>query len=639
MEVEEKKSAKPPKEEARQPDSKAETKKDAKPQNGVVEEKQQKKSAAVSEDFPTIKRKIAICSVSAIENPESKGEDSLKVLLQYARSQDPKVCQISMLSLQAIFKDILPTYKIKELNEADLNLSKEVRRQHNFESMLLRTYQQFLRIIFKKTRSGFNQVKVISCKCLCNLLKANYTFNYRSDILKHAVPLTNSSVRDVADTAVECLSSLFKIDKEGEATLEALQLIADFVRKNDCTLNGKVIEILKEIRLSDDLSRKLLQAEEDDSVHISRKEKQRRALDRRRKRDAALSEGRDVDYHLGSATQGVKEKIKYQTKIVEAMFECFFRVLKNFKEGVSEDVEEGLAEKHFNWPLLSAALSGLAKYSSYINIDFMKDLFNWLYIISSEKDVPKIQIFQCLNAVYHILDGPGKALNIDTLRFDTALYDILLEESFLPRGNSDEYQLLDNRCAVPKAIQMALLFRRVMDRKRVINFMKRICMCSLHEPYSEGTLGSIHLVARLLQRYVSTRALLENDEINTTYSISDFERTMELHGKNTCPLWELSLLKEHYHPHVASSVTTILSNATSDLLKDPSSILNVNDVSEVFDQHATMFGSFNPAPKPPKATYKKLKVKAKCKLVADDISEMEVKTDLCKTYFQSRGFM
>jgi nucleolar complex protein 3 len=365
-----------PKEQADSKDSKNATTKAA-----ATAGKQQQKKERVPEDFPSIKRRIAVCSVSTIENPEGKGEECLDVLLQYARSQDPKVCQIAMLSLQAIFKDILPTYKIKSIDETDLNLTKEVRRQHKFEGMLLRTYQQFLRILFKKSRSGFDQVKVSSCKCLSSLLKANYNFNYRSDILKQMVPMMNSRVKEVSTLALDCISSLFMIDKEGEATLESLQLVADFVRKNDCMLNGKIIESLKGIRLRHDLSRKLLQAEEDDSVHIGRKEKQRRALEKRRKRDAALADGKDVDYHLGSATQGVKEKIKYQTKIVEAMFECIFRVLKNFKDGISEMEDGADTDKYFHWPLLSAALSCLAKYCAHINIDFMKDLFNWLCYI------------------------------------------------------------------------------------------------------------------------------------------------------------------------------------------------------------------------------------------------------------------
>ena len=85
--------------------------------------------------------------------------------------------------------------------------------------------------------------------------------------------------------------------------MEVLQLMADYIRKMDCRLNGGLVEGIKAIRLSDDLTRRLAQAEEDDSVHVGRKEKQRRALDRRRKRDAALAEGRDVDYHLGTASQ------------------------------------------------------------------------------------------------------------------------------------------------------------------------------------------------------------------------------------------------------------------------------------------------------------------------------------------------
>ena len=586
------------------------------------------RAAPTPDEYPDIRRRIAVCSVSAIEKPESKGEESLGELLDYARLQDSQVCQLAMLSLQAVFKDILPSYKIKSIDESDMNLSKEVRKQHTFEAMLLRTYQSFLRILFKKNKSGMKQVKMTACKCLCKLLRANYNFNYSSDLMKQAVPMMDSKNTEVASLAMECVKELFRVDKDGEATLEILQLMADYIRRNDCTVNGGMVKVIEVIRLSDDLTRKLLQAEEDDSVHIGRKEKQRRALEKRRKRDAALAEGRDVDYHLGTASQGVKEKMKVQTKMIEGMFECIFRVLKNFKDGITEGTGDVKPDKYFSWPLLSSALSCLAKFCVYINIDFMKDLFDWLYVIASEDVVPKAQKFQCLNSVYQILDGPGKALNIDTLRFDTRLYELVLEEKYMPVGSAESEE---GGSAVANAIQAALLHRRVMDRKRVINFMKRICMCSLSEACSEETLGSVHLVARLLQRYVSTRALLENDEVNSVYTYDGFEGTLDLHGRNTCPLWELSLLKRHYHPHVASSVGTIVSNNTADLLKDPSSVLNVNDVGELFKEYASRRGRFNPAPprRPPKkAQGKRGQDLPPCALEDDDVDANAVKESL-----------
>ena len=131
--------------------------------------------------------------------------------------------------------------------------------------------------------------------------------------------------------------------------------------------------------------------------------------------------------------------------------------------------------------------------------------------------------------------------------------------------------------------------------------------CAL--PLSSSMRVMNFLLARLLQRYASTRMLLDNDEVNTVYSCSDFEATLDLHGKDTCPLWELSLLGEHFHPHVASSVAAVLSKTTSvsDIMKDPSSILNVNDVGEIFGEYKTREGHFNPAPprKPFKKTLKK----------------------------------
>jgi len=128
-----------------------------------------------------------------------------------------------------------------------------------------------------------------------------------------------------------------------------------------------------------------------------------------------------------------------------------------------------------------------------------------------------------------------------------------------------------------------------------------------------------------------------NDEANTIYSFGDFENSADLHGKDTCPLWELALLKQHYHPHVSSSVTTLVTNSTTDLLKDPSSILNVNDVGEVFEEYASREGRFNPCPKRPKsgAAYRKLKKFPFCNLSAPNISDNEVKKSLLQFHIGS----
>ena len=96
--------------------------------------------------------------------------------------------------------------------------------------MLLQTYQSFLRILFKKNKSGMKQVKMTACKCLCKLLRANYNFNYSSDLMKQAVPMMDSKNTEVASWLG--VQGLFRVDKDGEATLEILQLMADYIRRS-----------------------------------------------------------------------------------------------------------------------------------------------------------------------------------------------------------------------------------------------------------------------------------------------------------------------------------------------------------------------------------------------------------------------
>ena len=572
------------------------------------ERKAAKERRPKAETFDDMRRGIAMCSVSALENPEKNGEEGIQALLQYARAKHPDVCRLAMLSLQAIFKDILPSYKLNPITDADANLSKEVRRQHDYEAMLLRTYRHALRIFMRRAKSGSGRDRAVAMQCLCNLLRTHYNFNFRKDVLKCIVPLLASPQTDVASEGLKCLREVFAVDLEGVATLEAVQLIADLIRQRECDMDGAIVELLTHIRLSADLERKLEEAKEDEEAPVSRKEKHRRALERRRKRDAALAEGKDVDFHLSSAVYSVKEKLKIQTKILEGMFECFFRVLKSFRVIAGGDDASGSDSESesdlggMNWSLLSSTLRCLVKYLGFINVDFMGDLFNSLYGIANAKSVPTACRFECLCAVYEILDGPGKVLNIDVLRFDAILFDILLvdvlgeDTTALPKGSA-QGKSGDEACA--KALQIALLTRRVMDRKRIINFVKRLSGCGMHKPCCEHALSHMNLVGRMLQKYVSSRQLLENDEFCGVYGYGDFAKTMDLNAKNTCPLWETCLLRSHFHPRVAETATAI---ARAGFLKGTSTVLNTIDVGRVFEEYASARGRFNPAPKPPKKT-------------------------------------
>ena len=92
-----------------------------------------------------------------------------------------------MLSLVAVFKDILPGYRIRLATDREqaMSLSKEVKQMRDFEAALLRHYQACLKgLVAAAQGSRGMAVARVAVKCLAELLKTRFTFNYASDLLQ-----------------------------------------------------------------------------------------------------------------------------------------------------------------------------------------------------------------------------------------------------------------------------------------------------------------------------------------------------------------------------------------------------------------------------------------------------------------------
>ena len=61
--------------------------------------------------------------------------------------EDPQLADLAMLSLAAVYADILPGYKIRIVQE-DCQVSKEVQMLRDFESRLLNSYEVCFQDVF-----------------------------------------------------------------------------------------------------------------------------------------------------------------------------------------------------------------------------------------------------------------------------------------------------------------------------------------------------------------------------------------------------------------------------------------------------------------------------------------------------------
>lgn len=98
-----------------------------------------------------------------------------------------QVARLALLSLVAVFKDVLPGYRIRLPTEKELamQVSKEVRKLRDFESALLKHFQAYLKgaLAVAQGKRGMS-LAVTAVKCLCSLLATKFSFNYASDLLQ-----------------------------------------------------------------------------------------------------------------------------------------------------------------------------------------------------------------------------------------------------------------------------------------------------------------------------------------------------------------------------------------------------------------------------------------------------------------------
>ncbi len=161
---------------------------------------------------------IAKTCAAIVENPEESGHRILALHEFYpdgdveGRATAPLencivVKKMLLLSQLAVYKDIVPGYKIRILSDEEqkLKVTKEVRAQRDYENMLLSMYQKFLQRLhavasaLNKQKSTQAQLSlgVVAVKCLADLLQSLHHFNYSTNIVSTLIPMLDSPREEV----------------------------------------------------------------------------------------------------------------------------------------------------------------------------------------------------------------------------------------------------------------------------------------------------------------------------------------------------------------------------------------------------------------------------------------------------------
>ncbi|CAA0342441.1 unnamed protein product [Arabidopsis thaliana] len=551
------------------------------PQAAVLAEVKEELSA--EESFENKKNKIAELGMLLLSDPEANIK-TLKDMLDICKDQNTKIVKLALLSLLAVFKDIIPGYRIRLPTEKELEMkiSKEVKKTRFYESTLLKAYKSYLQklIIFEK-QSVYNQ---IANRCLCTLLEAVPHFNYRDNLLIAVVRNISSPDEVVRRLCCSTIRYLFSNEGKhgGELTVQAVRLIADHVKAHNCQLHPNAIEVFMSIRFDEDIGKPNKEDEHNKKYKKNNKRKtqeeqnQVQENERKKSKKDMMSKIRDevsADHRGVTYEPDAKERRKMQTETLSAVFETYFRILRNTMYTIGERTEEiptsnpGAFGSH---PLLAPCLDGLAKFTQQLDLDYMGDLMNYLKKLASssssvsnntkQKNSKLLTVserLRCCLVAFKVMRSNLNALNVDLQDFFVQLYNLILE--YRPGR--------DSGVILAESLKIMLCDDRHQDMQKAAAFVKRLATFALCFGCAES-MSALVTLKTLLQKNVKCRNLLENDAGGGSVSGSiakyqPYATDPNLSGALATVLWELSLLSKHYHPAISTMATTVSNMNTS----------------------------------------------------------------------------
>ncbi|KAK6929006.1 CCAAT-binding factor [Dillenia turbinata] len=532
---------------------------------GLVEVKE---DLTAEEEFENKKARLAELGIALLADPEANIR-TLKEMLQISKDGNHAIVKLGLLSLLAVFKDIIPGYRIRlpTEKEQEMKVSKAVKKMRFYEATLLSSYKAYLqKLIFLEKQLSFQQVAI---RCICTLLETVPHFNFHESLLSAVVKNIGSSDVVVRTLCCAALKSIFTNEGKhgGEATVEAVKMIADHVKANGCLLHPDSIEVFMSLSFDEDLRKS--DASNEDSKVKGKKNRKRNSDDnqlptgdKRRSKEELLSKMREevsADFKAVSFAPDIMEKRRMQTETLSAVFETYFRILKHTMQPPASS-SRFKADNLGAHPLLAPCLNGLGKFSHLIDLDFMGDLMRSLKKLtdgssgndsSSENQLTVSERLRCCIVAFKVMRNNLDAINVDLQDFFVQLYNLILE--FRPGRDQGE--------VLAEALKTMLCEGREHDMQRAAAFIKRLATFALCFGSAES-LAALVTLKHLLQRNTKCRNMLENDPGGGSVSgliakYQPYASDPHLSGALASVLWELNLLSKHYHPAISTMASSI----------------------------------------------------------------------------------
>lgn len=584
--------------------------------DGSEDSDQQKplQQPAVEEEIPDIpiqqqileaKEELARVASLINEDPEEH-TGGFRTLAQFAASSNPTIKKLGLATQLAVFKDVIPGYRIRPIGEEDMGekLSKDVRRLRGFEQALVSSYQAYIKELTKCAKfgnGGGSSLSHLAISCACALVLAVPHFNFRGELLKILVnKLSTKTVDLVFIKCRETMETLFRDDEDGTASLDAVTLLTRMMKARNYEVDESVLNTFLHLRLLSEFSSKASQTQIDHPTSTTTHSKQAKTKRefRTKKQRKLLKERKAVEKEFKEADAIVnhEERDRKQAETLKLVFVAYFRILKARSP-----------------KLMGAVLEGLAKYAHLINQDFFGDLLEalkdlithpTLQSLHNEPDPEDDEDEQaadnnesssltfpssaataidtttrttllCIVTAFALLEGQTSSssstkpstLNLDLTFFTNHLYKSLyalsLSPSFSPSPTTTPSPSLSpssppppkkiNHLTPPTLLLRALtsiLSPRTTPPIRLAAFTKQLSTCALHLPEKPAT-ALLALLARISRTHGRRVGRLWDTEARKSDGGFDYlGKDPEGCNPLASTVWEGELLRVHFSPRV-----------------------------------------------------------------------------------------
>lgn len=211
------------------------------------------------ERLTATKERLAKIAMEIIEDPE-QNIDQLAKIREIQNKGDLDEKRYATLTLSAIFKDIIPGYRIRPLTavERTEKTTKEVRALRSFEQSLVGQYQDFINSLVgfsKLSRKSVitpqsESLKATAITAACSLLTSAPHFNFRTELSAIVISqICRRTVDELFNTCRRTIEELFREDQEGEASFEAMRLLCKKMKDRDYQVDESTLGTFLHIRL------------------------------------------------------------------------------------------------------------------------------------------------------------------------------------------------------------------------------------------------------------------------------------------------------------------------------------------------------------------------------------------------------